>query len=204
MGTPVSLSGLNYSFSSLPVSIANYFQRETGFEETACCKNSSLNSILNIDIRQYKMLHFVLFISFGLICSQPKLRKWCTGNNKSHDLAHSTWIGRPLSVRDCIESVLSVCIPILRNAEDWAKRDVEQQMALCYAILGAATSSPAPLHPEAGDICSLLVERILGLKELDFQHHRFLAQVWNSVGKCNFFFVCDMLSSTFLFIFNYQ
>lgn len=111
------------------------------------------------------------------------LRKWCTGRNKSDALDHSVWIGRCLSVPECIESVLNVCLPILTNIEDWNKRDTEQQLALCYAMLAAATSSQIQSRTQAGEMCSLLVSHILREQELSAQHHQLLSQVWNSVGK---------------------
>ncbi|XP_034255880.1 uncharacterized protein LOC117653936 isoform X2 [Thrips palmi] len=111
------------------------------------------------------------------------LRQWCTGRYKSDALDHTTWIGRSLSAPECVESLLAVCAPILTNIEDWNKRDAEQQLALCYAMLSAATNSEIQSRLQAGEMCLLLVSHILREKDLTTAHHRFLAQVWNSVGE---------------------
>lgn len=86
-------------------------------------------------------------------------------------------------MKQCVELTLSACVPLLENQEDWSKRDPEQQLAVSYAVLGSATNSTTPLHEKAGDICALLLERILSVKELSPLHHRFLAQLWSSVGE---------------------
>lgn len=113
----------------------------------------------------------------------PLLKKWCTGQNKSQLLTHSAWVGRTLTMEECVSSVISVCIPIFKDEDDWNKRDQEQQLAFAYAILGAALNSPTPLHPDAGEICQLIVDRIFKLQEIDNLHHRFLSHIWNSTGE---------------------
>lgn len=64
---------------------------------------------------------------------------------------------------------------------------MEQQLALCYAILGAATNSSSRLRMEAGEMCAVLLKRIVNQNSLEPPHHRFLAQLWDSVGTCTKF-----------------
>lgn len=111
------------------------------------------------------------------------LKKWCTGSNKCDVLDHSAWIGRSLNVPECIETALAVCDPLLTNIEDWNKRDLEQQLALCYAMLAAATNLQIQSRPQAGETCSMLVSHILKEKDLTTAHHRILSEIWNSVGE---------------------
>ncbi|KAJ1525316.1 hypothetical protein ONE63_010138 [Megalurothrips usitatus] len=111
------------------------------------------------------------------------VRKWCTGKNKSSALCHTAWVGRSITVEQCVDSVLSSCIPIIEDESDWNMRDTEQQLALSYAVLGAATNLSSPLHVLAGEKCALLVNRILKEKSLQPCHHKFLAQIWSSVGE---------------------
>ncbi|KAK3918814.1 Peptidyl-tRNA hydrolase [Frankliniella fusca] len=113
----------------------------------------------------------------------PLIKKWCTGQNKSQLLTHAVWVGRALTIEECVSSAISVCVQIFKDEDDWNNRDQEQQLAFSYAMLGAALNSPAPLHPDAGEMCHLIVDRMLKLREINIHHHRFLAQIWNSVGE---------------------